>query len=327
MLSSGSSSNTDIKSYAISKDAIRCNAKSVNLFLKSNENDKWLCSLPFFHIGGLSIYMRSILSGAKVIEANSKWEPESFLQLIASNNVSLTSLVPTQLYDLIKIRAMAPNSLRGVFIGGDFLSEGLKEKALDLGWPLIQTYGMTETCSQIASSYSSEINEGFLKVLDIHTIIKKERENIIVTKSLFTSEIIIKNRDNFKVNNSESEKFILKDNIELRNQGSLQFIKPVGRIGEEIKVRGRLFNFLELKEKAHAVFLNNGVYSKIEIAIKDDERDGKAIELLYEAEVSHLILKIKTDIELVFPGNLKISKLREFSNLPRTQLGKLKITK
>ena len=59
ILSSGTSSQTAIKSYAISKLAIVSNAVAVNEFLNVDSSTKWFSSLPYFHIGGLSIYVRA----------------------------------------------------------------------------------------------------------------------------------------------------------------------------------------------------------------------------------------------------------------------------
>src|SRR5690606_16630588 len=81
-----------------------------------------------------------------------KWDPLSFQKQIKDTRSTITSLVPTQLYDLCKLKAAAPESLRIALVGGDSVSADLYQQALELGWPVLITYGMTETCSQIATA-------------------------------------------------------------------------------------------------------------------------------------------------------------------------------
>ena len=56
------------KLVALKKEAILHAAKSVNEFFNLNKKDKWLNTLPHFHIGGIAIYARSYLSGSEVID-------------------------------------------------------------------------------------------------------------------------------------------------------------------------------------------------------------------------------------------------------------------
>jgi O-succinylbenzoic acid--CoA ligase len=53
---------------------------------------------------------------------------------------------------LLELGIPPPPSLRVALIGGQALSTALANRALDAGWPLRLTFGMTETCSQVATS-------------------------------------------------------------------------------------------------------------------------------------------------------------------------------
>jgi O-succinylbenzoic acid--CoA ligase len=77
------------------------------------------------------------------------WDPARFA---ANQEITLASLVPAQVADLIRLRAVAPRSLRGVIVGGGALSAALYAEAADLGWPLLPSYGMTECGSQVATA-------------------------------------------------------------------------------------------------------------------------------------------------------------------------------
>jgi O-succinylbenzoic acid--CoA ligase len=64
------------------------------------------------------------------------------------------SLVPTQLLRLLAVAGGAPppRTLRCVLVGGAAMPRDLLMRALDLGWPLALTYGLTEATSQVATS-------------------------------------------------------------------------------------------------------------------------------------------------------------------------------
>ncbi|MCB1118860.1 MAG: AMP-binding protein [Chlamydiia bacterium] len=138
------------KLVVLSKHAFLVSAAAVNHQLDSSEQDIWHSPLPLFHVGGLSILARAHLSGAAVIPWNlPKWSHTNYLEQL-KRGVTLSSLVPTQLYDLIQANASPPPSLRTLFIGGDALSESLFKQAQALGWPVTPTYGLTECASQVA---------------------------------------------------------------------------------------------------------------------------------------------------------------------------------
>ncbi|KAF3363164.1 putative o-succinylbenzoate-CoA ligase, menE [Chlamydiales bacterium STE3] len=140
------------KWVALSKTALLSSAKNVNAFLSSDASDIWIKALPNHHVGGLSIYARSFLSGAKVNEYTNKWDPFKFVEQVVSEHGTLSSLVPTQLYDLLKMNLKSPSSLRAVIIGGGALPPHLYNKAKELGWPVLPSYGLTECCSQVATA-------------------------------------------------------------------------------------------------------------------------------------------------------------------------------
>ncbi len=151
--SSGSSksANQSLKLIALSKKAFLASAEAVNRHLASHAKDVWLQNLPKFHVGGLSIEVRAFLSGAKVV-TESAWDPERFIQLAESEKVTLSALVPTQIFDLVQTGRKSPPSLRAIVIGGAALSDDLYQKAIALNWPVLPSYGMTECCSQIATA-------------------------------------------------------------------------------------------------------------------------------------------------------------------------------
>lgn len=136
-----------LKLTALSKKALLASAASVNRHLSSDANDVWCCVLPTFHVGGLGIYARALLSGARVVAF--AWDPARFA---GTAEMTLASLVPAQVADLVSARLRPPRALRGVVVGGGALTEALYEQAVAFGWPLLPSYGMTECSSQVATA-------------------------------------------------------------------------------------------------------------------------------------------------------------------------------
>ncbi len=125
--------------------------------LGSNENirvapgDRWLLSLPLYHVGGLSILFRTMLGGAAVVLMDDTTNPAL---TIKEQAVTHLSLVPTQLLRLLEanIPEEARSQVRAVLIGGGPTPHELIRQAREAGWPVFTTYGLTEMSSQVTTS-------------------------------------------------------------------------------------------------------------------------------------------------------------------------------
>ncbi|MGA8808880.1 MAG: AMP-binding protein, partial [Thermoanaerobaculia bacterium] len=62
-----SGSTGDIKLVALSKRAILASAAAVNERLNVTARDVWAAVLPTFHVGGLGVYARCHLAGARAL--------------------------------------------------------------------------------------------------------------------------------------------------------------------------------------------------------------------------------------------------------------------
>lgn len=140
-----------LKLVALSKNAMLASAGAVNLHLEADSRDRWCLALPAFHVGGLAIYARAFRSDSEVVELP-QWDPRRFTEICAKNEVTLSSLVPAQLSDLVKLEIEAPPRMRAIVIGGGALEPECYRSARRLGWNVLPSYGMTECCSQIATA-------------------------------------------------------------------------------------------------------------------------------------------------------------------------------
>jgi len=131
------------------------NALGSALALGLDPEDRWLCTLPLSHVGGLSILIRSAIYGTTVV-LHERFDAEAAKRAIEQDKITLVSLVPTTLERLLDAGLDAPHDLRVALIGGGPLAPALAMRAKQAGIPVAQTYGMTEACSQVATSRPGE---------------------------------------------------------------------------------------------------------------------------------------------------------------------------
>lgn len=116
------------------------------------ESGDWCCPLPVWHVGGAMIYLRAALAGTAVHTLRGKWCPQAYADLMKSSGARWSSLVPTQVVDLVSLGLRAPSTAGCIIVGGGALDTETGRKARTLGWPVVQSYGMTEAGSQLATA-------------------------------------------------------------------------------------------------------------------------------------------------------------------------------
>lgn len=122
------------------------------LKLGLNNNDKWLAALPIFHVGGLSIFLKSVIYGMPVYLIG-KYDKHIVHDAIMSKGVTIASVVTVMLKELVDDLGdnLYPGSFRCMLLGGGPAPKPLLEKAKSRNVPVFQSYGMTETSSQIVT--------------------------------------------------------------------------------------------------------------------------------------------------------------------------------
>lgn len=114
--------------------------------------DKWLAALPIFHVSGLSILIRSTIYGIPVYLLE-KFDEKVVQEAIMAKGVTIVSVVTVMLKRLVDIIGDQhyPEAFRCMLLGGGPAPEPLLVKAKKHHIPVFQTYGMTETSSQIVT--------------------------------------------------------------------------------------------------------------------------------------------------------------------------------
>lgn len=136
----------------LTRSNFEANARASAERLGASETDRHLGTLPLFHIGGLAMLFRVATSGASLdLEASFD---DARVAAALDGGVTHASLVPTML-DRVMTRlsplAGRRGSLHAILIGGGPMSAATLARARALGLPVLQTYGLTEACSQVTT--------------------------------------------------------------------------------------------------------------------------------------------------------------------------------
>ena len=228
----------------LSKQAFLHSAQAVNKNLQTQTQDKWLITLPLFHVAGLSILARSFCGGYTYKKNLQPWQADSFQSLLKKSRASLCSLVPAQVYDLVQAEIKPPKTLRAVVVGGGALSPWIYKQARVLSWPLLNSYGLTEACSQVACASLESLNKKAfpqMKLLD-HILIQKTAKGLkIKSKSLLTACF---DRQSGQICDPKDRKGWLELPDRCRLKG--KFLSVRGRKDEEVKILGESVDLQKL---------------------------------------------------------------------------------
>lgn len=106
----------------------------------------WLLALPLHHVGGMSVVLRSVIYGTRVILQNTE------TALTTNLDVTIASLVSTQLVRLLEDPTFKTHDrFKAILLGGGRIPATLIATCRERNIPVISSFGMTETNAQIIS--------------------------------------------------------------------------------------------------------------------------------------------------------------------------------
>ena len=315
------SGRTYQKWVALSKAAFLFSAQAVNRHLSVTSADRWGICLPLFHVGGLSILARVHLSRSSYFIYKKKWSAKEFLLFLNEHKITITSLVPTQVYDLVRAHLVCPPFLRTVVVGGAYMSKTLYQEARSLGWPLLPSYGLTECGSQVATASLDSLNQPEyprLKVLP-HVSLKIVLGKIFIqSRSLLTGFIPLSEFASFQ--DPKKDHWYCTEDKGILVKGLLEVDHSPT---DTIKILGEKVNLKNLREELMGILLKNkNVPGRYFLFSVPNERSGFQIALVTD------VFDDQTP-QIISSFNRKVSsfeKIQQFyfvPSLPLTDISKI----
>jgi len=298
-----------------------------NKTLNHSSNDKWLASLPFYHVGGFSIVTRSFLFGVPLIIPNSVQNYE-LIKSINEFKPTLLSLVSTQLRRLVDKKIKPNTELKNVLLGGGYVSNELVEKAIELGWKITKVYGSTETASFVTSlspgefklkpgSAGKPLTPNKIKIIDEN---KNELPNNSMGEILINSPSLMQGYLNKYNEDVTKQEYFHSNDIGYLDDDGYLFLE--GRKADIIISGGENINHLEVEK----VILQYPAIKETSVfPLKSDEW-GEIVaavivlkESIKEFKVQELSLFLQNKLSsFKIPKKIFIEK-----ELPKTELGKV----
>lgn len=275
-----------MKLVALSKHAILASASAVNERLAVTSRDVWAAVLPAFHVGGLGVYARCHLAGARAFPM--PWDPRTFVE----SGATLASLVPAQVRDLLAAGLQPPPALRAILVGG-----GAFDPVDAPGWPVLASYGMSECASTISI-------EGQL-LSHIEARLDSDGRLAFRGPSLFTGYATESGLDDPKINGW----FLSEDLGEVEGRT----LRVDGRAGDFVKIGGESVDLKRLDRILHELAGDDAA-----IVAVADERLGHVIHVATTNDASFVDAFNKR----VHPFE-RIRGVHRVDAIPRSALGKL----
>lgn len=320
--SSGSSQKVgdSVKLIALKIQSVLNSARRFNQYFEATAKVHWGLVLPEYHVAGLGVFARAYLSGAQVY--SKEWMTDGIEAWFTENQVGYMSLVPAQIYDLVQANIKAPLCIKKVFVGASALNPDLRDKALTLQWPIIETYGMTETASMIAIK-----TDDFFKVLPGVEVDNSDGVLKIKCDSLLSAKLQKTSEDIEIQSFNESSWYVTQDKVEIKKNPDGVFLHFLGRDTDYIKILGEGVSLSELRDLLIRIALEKKLNPlNFEILAVGDERAGHKLVLTTEESVSEEDSKLLKDLfnQHCRPYE-KIQECMSIGQIPRTELGKLKM--
>lgn len=299
-------------------------------------NRYWLLCLPLNHIGGISIILRSLLYGSAIFRMN-QFDEHQIRNFLSENRLfQVASLVPTMLLRLLEDPLFQLHlDFKAMLLGGGPVTEGLIDKSLERGIPIVSSYGMTETCAQISANpmlqprgiYHPKKSVGSVFAPNQCQIRDPENGRVLPPNEvgelwLSGPQIIDRYLDDTLTKKAFDEQgwFNTGDIGHLNRRGQL-FIQT--RRSGRIVTGGENVDPLEVEA---AISRIEGVAEAAVTGIPDTEWGQKVVALIVLNQKENTVTKSQIISELKQKiSGFKIPKeIRLVESLPKTSLGKLK---
>jgi O-succinylbenzoic acid--CoA ligase len=131
------------KAAMLERENLEASASAANEVLQVDASSRFLCVLPLFHVGGLLTLVRCEFAGATVL-LHERFDAEAVAREL-QEGATHASLVANTLARVLERSSDFPPVV--VAVGGGPVPKPLLDRARAAGLRVVQTWGMTETCS------------------------------------------------------------------------------------------------------------------------------------------------------------------------------------
>jgi len=312
-----------VKRIVHSRRGLEISAAAVNAHLEVGRDSCWGLALPVHHVGGCGVVVRAELSGCRLEEFGIKWGAESFGRWLEEKEVTHTSLVPTQVHDLVESGTAAPDSLRAVVVGGGRLDPAVGRAARDLGWPVLPSYGLTEAGSQVATvgleSLTRSYREAPLRVLPIWELRAGEGGRLSLRgEALFIGRLV---GEEGSFVPREGDWFETDDFAEITADGA---VIPLGRADSQVKVLGELVDPLAIERVLERADPEGGWGETAVVVAVPDARTGHRLVAVVEGEMPEGLDGVVEDYNARAPGYARVSGVEMVAEFRRSGIGKVR---
>ena len=152
LYTSGTTANP--KGVSLSLRAMMANAQGIAEWQKLSPNDRFGIVLPLHHINSTTMSLATLLAGGTIV-LSSRYSASKFWQVASKHKVTITSIVPTILHDLLARKEeysakKYPLAFKRILIGSaPVLPEETMRFMETFAIDVVQGYGQTETALRV----------------------------------------------------------------------------------------------------------------------------------------------------------------------------------
>lgn len=324
VLFASSGSSGPPKWVALTKESLLLSAAAVNAHLDVDGESIWGLALPWHHVGGFGVLARAFEAGCGVVSLTGRWDPAGFLAWLLEHGVTHTSLVPTQVHDLVASGVTAPPRLRAIVVGGGHLTTSTGRAARALGWPVLASYGMTEAGSQIATQELGSLADLYqpdpVHILPHWRLRTVDDGRLEISGPALFDGLLVADGGGWRYQRREGEWFPTSDRATLAGGG----LTPLGRLDAVVKVLGELVDpervCAELLERAGNLLRADSCA----VVAVPDARAGHRLVPVFDATIPpDRAAEALEAYQSHAPGFRRLGKPAWVDILPRSPLGKL----
>ena len=311
------------KWIALSKTALLASAAAVNRHLEVVQASCWGLALPLRHVGGFGVAARAFVAGCRIREFGQRWNAPVFAAWLAENEVTHTSLVPTQVHDLVTAGLRASDSLRAVVVGGGHMNVETGCAARALGWPVLASYGMTETASQIATQDFTTLHQSYqpapIPLLPIWRAETTPDQTLRIAGPALFSGILVRENDSWSFQPRATEWHETSDRVLLKKQ----LLTPLGRMDLRVKVLGELVDLEIIEHELSALATGRLAAGMFAVVALPDARTEHNLVPVFDAAVNaDVVREVLTAYAKQAPAFRRLGPAVMLERFRRSPLGK-----